>query len=211
MDTSKSEGPNADVIRNAVLQIFQSLSANGSQGYLVLFNEFVATSKTPLEVSQVPEALKIAKFQGGTAVYDAIEQTCTQKLSRSANTTVPRRIVILVSDGEDNSSHGPHERAEAAAQTEGVTVFSFMIPSSASLGESRGEHFMMEVSQQTGGRAIFSKNLTEGLPRLLTAIGEQWALGLTPVQSRNQKLHSLQIKSSVKDLEISAPTNISPQ
>lgn len=32
VDTSKSEGPNADVIRNAVLQIFQSLAVNGNQG-----------------------------------------------------------------------------------------------------------------------------------------------------------------------------------
>jgi VWFA-related protein len=165
-------------------------------------------SKTPLKISQVQEALKIAKFQGGTAIYDAIEQTCVQKLSRLANSTTPRRIIILISDGSDNSSREPHERAEAAAQTEGVTVFSFMIPSSANFGESRGEHFMKEVSQQTGGQAIFSKNLTEGMPRLLTAISEQWALGFTPVQSPNQKLHSLQVKSARKEIYISAPAQI---
>jgi VWFA-related protein len=209
VDTSKSEGPNSDVIRNAVSQIFQSLSVSGNQGYLALFNHFVAMSKTPLQISQVQEAIKVAKFQGGTAVYDAIEQTCTEKLSRSANSSFSRRIIVLISDGEDNASHVPHERAETTAQTEGVAVFSLVIPSSAALGESRGEHFMKGVSQQTGGRTILSKNLAEGMPLLLNAIEEQWALSFTPVQAPNPKLHSLQIKGGQKDIHISAPAQIS--
>jgi VWFA-related protein len=209
VDTSKSEGPNAEVIRNAVLQIFQNLSGSRNQGYLVLFNHLVEMSNTPLQISQVQEALKIAKFQGGTAVYDAIELACVQKLSRSANSNFARRIIVLISDGEDNSSRVSHERAETVAQTEGVAIFPFVIPSSASLGESRGEHFMKDVSQQTGGRTISSKNLAEGIPLLQAAIQEQWELSVTPVQAPDQKLHSLQIKSAQKDIHISAPAQIS--
>jgi Ca-activated chloride channel homolog len=206
VDTSRSDAGAAAFIKKAAFQLFQGLSTGGNQGYLVLFNASVATSSQPLQVSQAQSVLDAAKFGGGTAVYDAIEQTCIQKLSRSGNPDTPRRVILLISDGEDNLSHVTHTAAEETAEQEGVAVFSLITESS--LAGPQGEHFMKEVSQDTGGRAISVKNPTDGVAPLLTAIEEQWALSFVPAQSLDQKLHSLGIKTSQKDIRISAPTHI---
>lgn len=206
VDTSKSDAGDSALIKKAALQLFQSLSAGGNQGYLVLFNASVATSKQPLQASQAQSALDAAKFGGGTAVYDAIQQTCIQKLSRSGNPDTPRRVILLISDGEDNLSHVTHTAAEEIAEKEGVAVFSLITQSS--LAGPHGEHFMKEISQDTGGRAVSVKNPTEGVAPLLAAVEEQWALSFVPAQSVDQKLHSLSIKTSQKDIRISAPARI---
>jgi VWFA-related protein len=209
VDTSKSDAGDAALIKKAASQLLQGLSTGSNQGYLVLFNHSVATSKQPLQVSQAQSVLDAARFDGGTAVYDAIEQTCIQKLSRSGNLDTPRRVILLISDGEDNSSHVTHTVAEETAEKEGVSVFSLITESS--LAGSRGQHFMKEVSEDTGGRAISVRNPTEGVGLLLSAIENQWALGFVPAQSLDQKLHSLGIKTSQKDIRISAPAHISVQ
>jgi VWFA-related protein len=206
VDTSKSDSSSADLIRKSALQLFQSLSIDGNQGYLVLFNVSMVISRQPLQVSQAQSVLDAAKFDGGTAVYDAIEQTCVQKLSRSGNPNAPRRVILLISDGEDNMSHVTHTHAEETAEKEGVAVFSLVARSS--LAGPRGEHFLKEVSHDTGGQAISVKNLMDGVAPVLTAIENQWALSFVPAQSLDQKLHSLDIKTSQKDIRISAPAHI---
>jgi VWFA-related protein len=206
VDTSKSDASSAALIKKTALELFQGLSTDGNQGYLVLFNVSVATSRQPLQVSQAQSVLDAANFVGGTAVYDAIAQTCVQKLSKSENPNTPRRVILLISDGEDNQSHVTHTTAEETAEKEGVAVFSLITESS--LAGPHGEHFMKEVSQITGGRAISVKKPTDGVASLLAAIENQWTLTFVPAQSPDQKLHSLVIKSSQKDIRISAPAHV---
>jgi Ca-activated chloride channel family protein len=206
VDASKSDAGGAALIKKAALQLFQALSTDGNRGYLVLFNVSVAISRQPLQVSEAQSVLDAAKFGGGTAVYDAIGQTCVQKLSRSGNPDTPRRVILLISDGEDNQSHVTHTAAEETAEKEGVAVFSLITESS--LAGPQGEHFMKEVSQNTGGRAISVKNPTDSVAPLLTAIEGQCALSFVPAQSLGQKLHSLGIKASQKDIRIFAPAQI---
>jgi Ca-activated chloride channel family protein len=203
VDTSRSDAGSADIIRKAALQLFQGLSTGGNQGYLVLFNSSVVISRQPLLAPQAKSVLDAAAFGGGTAVYDAIGQTCIQKLSRSGNPDMPRRVVLLISDGEDNQSHVTHTNAEETAEKEGVAVFSLVTWSD--LSGSAGEHFLNEVSHDTGGRAIRAKNLTDGVAPLLAAIEDQWALSFVPAQSLDQKLHSLNVKTGQKDVRIFAP------
>ncbi len=207
VDTSKSEASSVALIKKAALQLFQGLATNGNQGYLVLFNYSAASSRQPLQVSQAQSMLDAAKFEGGTAVYDAIEQTCIRRLSRLGNPDTPRRVILLISDGEDNQSHVPHEVAEEAAEKEGVAVFSLITESL--LSGRQGQHFLKEVSEVTGGRAIGTKNPTDAVAPLLTAIESQWALNFTPAQSLDKKVHSLGVKTSQKDIRISAPAHIS--
>ena len=206
VDTSKSDADSADLIRKAALKIFQTLSTDGNQGYLVLFNVSVAISARPLQLSEVRSLLDGATFGGGTALYDAIAQACVQKLSRSGNPDTPRRAILLISDGEDNQSHITHTNAEAVVEKEGVAVFSLV--TSSSLAGLRGGQFLKEVSHGTGGQAVSVKNLADGVALLLTAIEDQWALSFVPDQFLDQKLHSLDIKSSQKDVRVSAPAHI---
>ena len=209
VDISRSNASMADSIKEAALQIFQRLSSIQNQGYLVLFSSEVVVSPNPISVSQAKQALDSASFQeGGTAVYDAIEQICKHRLSRSGNPAKPRRVILLISDGEDNASRVTHTRAEQAALEEGVSVFSLVIrapfPITGPLPGRHGEEFLKEVSQKTGGFST-DKDLKKAVLVSLTAVEAEWVVTFAPVQSADKALHELTVKSTQKGVHIYAP------
>jgi len=204
VDISTSETPKAQAIKDAAVKLFDGLSTGDSKGYLVLFNQSVMPSKRPLLTSEVQATMDQIKFNGGTAVYDGIAQSCTQILSAAQHPDSPRRILIVLSDGDDNYSHITFTQAEQAAQHEGVAIFS-LAEFSAS---SKGETILKQVSRDTGGREVFVNKLPDGIASLLTAIQNQWVLSIAPSQAADQKLHSLSVKKSQKDLSIDAPSHI---
>lgn len=205
VDVSKSEADIAKSIKAAVQRLFQNLATEQNQGYLVVFNGRVGISKSPVPASEVEHTLDGVTFGGGTALYDAIEQTCRQRLSRVENPGKPRRVILLISDGDDNLSHVPPKKAEEAAEEEGVAVFSLVTHSS--LAGPAGKRILREISQATGGRSI-DENLEQAIPTAIVAIEAQWAVTLTPVQSDDNKLHSIHLKYKQKDVEFSVPSKM---
>ncbi len=207
VDTSNSNSGSVESEKKASLQLFQALSDEGNKGYLVFFNHLVAISGQPLDVPQVKALLERAEIGGGTAIYDALTRTCSETLSWSRNPGSPRRAIVLVSDGDDDASRVTRVEAKEACEKQGVAVFS-LVRKSVSHEGSRGEHDLKEISHDTGGDAIIRKELTDGVAPLLSAIKNQWVLELVPANPADQQLHSLEIKTSQKDVHISFPSRI---
>lgn len=191
IDVSASENKNAESIRSAAKQLFQSLAAPGNQGYLVAFNHTVAMSKRPLQTFEAIQAIDGLKFGGGTALYDAIGQACSGILSRSGNPSFARRVILLLSDGEDNSSRLNRVGVDEIAAEEGVAIFSLK----SRKEDTYGSPFPMEAGKKTGGRLILEKELAEGVTPLLNAISEQWALDLVPPKAPDKKSHRSQSRT----------------
>jgi hypothetical protein len=64
------------------------------------------------------------------------------------------------------------------------------------------------ASLDTGGQSFRPKRVEEGVSLLLDAIHKQWVLGVVPSQVHDQKMHDLSVKSSEKNVQISAPGRI---
>lgn len=204
VDVSTSQSRNADSIREAAWQIFDGLSNGNNRGYLVFFENRVLISKAPLQKSSAQSALKNVRFGGGTALFDAIGETCTQVLKSSLNPGSPRRVIVLLSDGDDNQSRLSAKKAEEAAEGEGVAIFALSTSSTA----PREGRFLKEASQNTGGQTIIAHDLGEGVRSLLAAIDDQWAITLLPPAVPDRELHSLEIKNAEKKVRLSSPARI---
>lgn len=91
----------------------------------------------------VKKALSAVHDANLTALYDALVQssrTFTEK-----NSGMARRVIILLSDGEDNYSlHGLSDAIEAAQKAD-ATIYAVNVGSSAS-----GGNVMLELADQTG-------------------------------------------------------------
>lgn len=204
VDVSTSNRKDSVSIRKTASQLFQDLSTGESRGYLVVFDVSASMSKRPLQPSEARNVLEGLQFGGGTALFDAIAKTCTTVLSKSGNPDTPRRVILLLSDGDDNQSHTSPQEAVQAAEREGVSVFSLNTMGPAGVGE----HILAEITARTGGQAIISEKAEKGEMALLAAIDSQWVLSLVSPPNSNQKLHSFAVKSSQKGIQISAPEQI---
>jgi Ca-activated chloride channel family protein len=128
---------------------------------------------------------------GGTAVYDAIYQACQNELSHPPRPPgdqpdVVRRVMILISDGEDNLS--THTRAEAIEMAQRVSVVIYTIstsiqwvtieePNKEKAGNRKyhltdGDKILQDLADETGGRAFFPYHVDD-LDQSFQDIGDE--------------------------------------
>jgi len=206
VDISSSGRTEQEAIKDAAAKIFQALSSEKSQGYLVLFNVQTFSTKKPVSPSEAQLILDHVSFSRGTSLYDSVAEMASSILSRSANPDTPRRLIIVLSDGNDNYSKITADAMVATVQREGVPVF-FLAQSSPN-----PSHSVMYVSEQfgldTGGAAVKVDSMPDGVPALIAAVQGQLELTITSQQVARGGLHSLSVKSSEKGISIAAPARI---
>jgi Ca-activated chloride channel homolog len=127
---------------------------------LVEFNARVRVvqnfTSDPLENS-----LKELSPGGASAMYDALA-SAARLAQESAPST--RRIILVVTDGEDNLSHTTRDEVVKAAGRASASIYAIALgepPSQYAPLTGRGEKILKEMSTQTGGRAFFPKNETK--------------------------------------------------
>jgi VWFA-related protein len=91
---------------------------------------------------------------GVTTLYDAIYSTCRDKmLFLPPPEPYLRRVMIVISDGEDNQSEHTREEALAMAQRAEVTIYT--VSTSATGFPGHGDKVLRRLAEQTGGRPFF--------------------------------------------------------
>lgn len=96
---------------------------------------------------------------GGTAVFDAIYTASTQKLQKVHADRPVRRVIILISDGEDNQSRITRPEVIEAAKRAEVTIYA--ISTNTSNTRSRGDKVLQKLAEETGGRVFFPNKLDD--------------------------------------------------
>ncbi len=129
---------------------------------------------------------------GGTAIYDAIYEACVKELSHPPRPPgdqpdVVRRVMILISDGEDNLSN--HTRTEAIEMAQRTSVVIYTISTSIqwiSLTQNNepsksadrkyhltdGDKILQELAEETGGRSFFPYHVDD-LDQSFQDIGDE--------------------------------------
>jgi hypothetical protein len=207
LDISSSGRNQQKAMKEAALRIFQALTNQQSQGYFALFNVQTYESKRPLQPSEAQTILDHASFTGGTSVYDSVAQIATGILSRSANPGTPRRLIILLSDGEDNYSKMTFDAMQKAVHREGISVF--LLSQEANDMPSKTRVLLMgDFARNSGGNAIIDETMPAGVPALIAAVSGQVELTLAPPETPGDELHSFSLKTSEKHVSIAAPDHI---
>jgi VWFA-related protein len=152
---------------------------------------------------------------GGTAVYDAIYDACEHLLSHPPRPPgdqpdVVRRVMILISDGEDNLS--THTRSEAIemAQRTSVVIYSISTstqwvslddPNKEQSGNRKyhltdGDQILKNLAEETGGRAFFPyhvDDLDQSFQDISEELRNQYSIAYDPANhafdGRYHKIH----------------------
>jgi VWFA-related protein len=128
---------------------------------------------------------------GGTAVYDAIYSACQKELSHPPRPPgdqpdIVRRVMILISDGDDNLS--THTRSEAIEMAQRTSVVIYTISTSTQWIQlsqtdpnkladrkshlTEGDKILQDLADETGGRAFFPYHVDD-LDQSFQDIGDE--------------------------------------
>jgi VWFA-related protein len=102
---------------------------------------------------KLSQAIRSLQAGGATGLYDTMYFACKQKmLFFPPPEPYLRRVMIIISDGQDNSSEHTRDEALAMAQRGEVTVFT--ISTNRSGVQEKGDRVLKYLAEETGGRAF---------------------------------------------------------
>lgn len=123
-------------------------------GYLIGYgNEAELMVDTTTDSEKIMEKLRKVKPGGGSALYDAIYQACTRRSLVAGEPVDPRRVVVVIGDGSDNSSNKTLDQIIELAQRNLVTVYG--ISTSAYGFDAAGDPALVRLAEETGGRVEY--------------------------------------------------------
>jgi VWFA-related protein len=96
---------------------------------------------------------------GGTALYDALYTACHDEMLPLHGPPLIRKVIILLSDGDDNQSHATLDDAVKMCQRADTTVYA--ISTNDSPSRDRGDDILKAISLVTGGRAFYPPRMEE--------------------------------------------------
>jgi len=102
---------------------------------------------------------KLVRSGEGTAVFDAVHFACW-KLGAYPDQGRVARVLVLLSDGEDNSSHRSLRQALDAAEAAGITVYTINTSQNFDL-QTDANHVLRIIGQRSGGESVYPQNMRE--------------------------------------------------
>jgi Ca-activated chloride channel homolog len=157
VDNSGSMRTKRNAVAKAVVNLVQSSNAR-DEVFVVNFNDepFLDQDFTN-KVDLLKEAVDRVDSRGGTALYDAVVASADHLKSGK----LEKKVLLVVTDGEDNESRDSLEQAIRAVQNDnGPTIYTIGILSEEGK-QRRAKRALESLSVQTGGVAFFPKNLQE--------------------------------------------------
>jgi Ca-activated chloride channel homolog len=123
-------------------------------GYLIGYsNKAELMVNTTWDPEPLVTKLRDLKPGGGSALYDAVYMACTNRTLIKGEPFEPRRVLIVIGDGNDNSSSKTLQEVIEVAQRNLVTVYGI---STVSYGfTSAGSSNLERLAVETGGRVEY--------------------------------------------------------
>ncbi len=111
------------------------------------------------DITEMQEALSHIDSRGGTAMRDAIRMSIDHIKQKGRR---DKKVLVVVTDGNDNSSVISLENLVKAAQQSEVLIYSMGLLSEEERREAvRAKRALEELATATGGETFFPKDLSE--------------------------------------------------
>ncbi|HEV2521133.1 MAG TPA: VWA domain-containing protein [Candidatus Acidoferrales bacterium] len=229
LDTSNSIRERLKFEQDAAIDfIFNALRRGKDQAFLMTFDDGAQIIKEFTgDGGDLRDTILKQRAGGGTSLYDAVYAASDHLLNKSPLPLGPnpdvRRVLVVISDGDDNSSS--HARGEAVdmAQRAGVIIYSISTSTDWVSAEdekdptrrierkylkTEGDHVLDQLAGETGGRSFFPYRVDD-LGQSFLDIGDelrhQYALAYSPVgRAPDGKYHTIRIQTDRKDVIVRA-------
>ena len=157
IDNSGSMRDKRPAVNQAAINLVKASNPQ-DQVFIVNFNdEYYLDQDFTANITKLRDGLEKIESRGGTALYDAVMASADHL---KKNSKLDKKVLLVVTDGEDNASRSSLERAVRFLQAEnGPVVYTIGL-----LGDEhakRARRALQTMAEDTGGVSFFPKDLKE--------------------------------------------------
>ena len=118
---------------------------------------------------------------GGTALYDSLYKTCRDQMLTLQQTADVRKMMVLVSDGDDDYSRATEDDAIKMCQRAETIVYT--ISTNVGPSKDKGDDVLQQIADATGGQAFYPTRIEDvavGFHNIEEELRSQYALVYVP-------------------------------
>ncbi|MBI2817951.1 MAG: VWA domain-containing protein [Acidobacteria bacterium] len=170
---------------NAAALKFVRTSNPLDEVFIVNFNDeaFLDADFTD-NIKLLEEGLEKIDSRGGTALYDALEMSLKYLVDKG---TRDKKVLLVVTDGEDNASRASLEQVVKQVQRSDVMIYTVgLLADEGGSSLRRAKRALEAFSKASGGSAFFPKNPSEVdsiATNISNDIRNQFVLAYTPTNA----------------------------
>lgn len=184
IDDSASMKEKRDRVNSAALAMVRASNPQ-DEVFVMNFNEdSQITQDFTSDLHQLEQSLHKSRPMGETAMRDALVVGLDHL---RAHAKTDKKVLVVVTDGEDNSSIEPQQRLVEAAQRVDTIIYAIgLLGSEEPASAARARAHLEELTRATGGRAWFPADISEIqriTPEIAHEIRNQYVLGYTPTNT----------------------------
>src|SRR5438093_9395328 len=192
IDNSRSMEPRKERLDAAALS-FVRKSNPDDETFIVHFDDTARLDRDFTDsIPLLEQSLTSEKPYGQTAIYDAL----ILALDHMHYSQHPKKAILLMTDGIDNSSQHTLSEAVQATQQSHVAVYTVGLLSAS--GGQKAEDSLIRIAEASGGRAFFPSTVDEAradMERVARDLREQYTLGYVPSNpSRSGQWRSVRVE-----------------
>jgi Ca-activated chloride channel homolog len=196
-DVSGSMKGKLDRAREA-LKAFIQTCHNDDDFFLVGFNQRANLLAEFADGETITNKFTLVDPRGQTALYDAA-YLGIEKVKQGRHT---KRAILLISDGQDNSSRYTYGELRKLLKEAGVQIYCIGIVElgggSGGTLDLQGQSILEEIAQTTGGKAFFPRSaaeLEDATTRIALELRHQYSIGYTPTNvKRDGQWHKIKVQ-----------------
>jgi len=155
IDASLSARMDMPEERSAAQRFIQQVIRRGDHLAVYAFDEdVIQLSEFTDNIAQLQSAVQRVPSGGGTSIYDAV-YLGSRALERQG--VERRRVIILITDGGETTSHMDFDAARNEAVKAGTLLYTVLIRAVKNEGgrNTAGEHALQTITDMTGGAMFF--------------------------------------------------------
>jgi VWFA-related protein len=228
VDVSASQGNLIDIERNAASQFFGSVLRKKDLAFLISFGSDAELlqdyTSSPQLLRKGLDGLQVNSDVGGlqpgpvptidqprgTILYDAVYLAAAEQLKGQ----VGRKVLILITDGEDQGSRYKIEKAIEAAQRADAIIYGFYYVDRGFYAQNgfgfggTSDSALKRLAEETGGRVFHidrKTTLQDAFNQLQDEMRSQYAIGYTPTNAvKDGSFRRIDIRTMNKDWKVQA-------
>jgi Ca-activated chloride channel family protein len=176
--------------RGASAFLFEALRRKEDQAFVMGFSN---DQKLAQDFTSNPEALSQGvqrlTIGGGTALYDAVVAGC-EKLLATPEQNMAARVLVILSDGQNNAGHTDLETAISIAQQAQVAIYTVSTNYHYTLDfaeedwdAKNGNDTLRRLAEQTGGRLLTppdAKSVGKAFAKIAEELRSRYAIAYRP-------------------------------
>ena len=189
--------------------LYQTLRPKKDKALLITFDSAIELIQDFTNVPQIlARSIRKIRPGGGTKMLDSIYLTCQEKLRAEPGRT--RKIIVLISDGDDNLSMETLPNTLEMVQRSDVSIYAISTNLSGffNIKLPKADKLLKRLAQETGGRAFFpfkSDDLAKSFADISTELRSQYSLAYRSSNTKQDgSFRAIKIKTDRKRLKVKA-------